>query len=108
MRVSIQPEAGGEVGEVAGSRVPGLAAWGPFLRAEHVKSCCDRLGTAYEGVYLAARARATTCLLGNQNFIYVRLLTRAREVILGLFLGNASPHTQFGPGTKQHGAVQHA
>ncbi len=47
----------------ASSRVPSLAAWGPFLRAEHVNSCCDRLGTAHLGVYLAPCARVTTCLL---------------------------------------------
>ena len=35
-------------------------------RAEHENSCCDRLGTAHQGVYLAPRAGGTTCHLGKK------------------------------------------
>ena len=31
-------KAGGEVGEVPGSRVPSLAAWGPSLKAVHANA----------------------------------------------------------------------
>ncbi len=63
-------EAGGQVGvePAAMSRewLPG-APCSLAARAEHENSCCDRLGTAHLGVYLAPRAGGTTCLLGTQK-----------------------------------------
>ena len=66
------PEASGQV-----DVEPAAVSWGWLLgapcslpaRAEHENSCCDRLGTALLGVYLAPRAGGTSCLLGKKKMI---------------------------------------
>ena len=71
--VATQPEVGGQVGEVPAAVsqewLPGAPCSQGAARAEHENSCCDRLGTARQGVYLAPRASETTCLLGSKQML---------------------------------------